>query len=80
MKHVFSKRLRSFPNTVIANLCDDALLARLIAAHHRVALARARLPVRKDAHVVAIERMLQHLDADVFVDEGLSRKARVIVL
>ena len=43
------------------HLWDDALLSGLVAPHHGVALASPGLPVREDAHIVALEGMLQHL-------------------
>lgn len=60
---------------------DDALLrphARF--AHHGVGLASAGLAVSKDADVVALEGVEQHLLPDVPVHPHLGRKAGIIGL
>jgi len=62
---------------VLAHLRDDALLAGLQAAHHCVAFAGAGLAVGEYADVVALEGVLEHLDAQVFVDLALGGEARV---
>ena len=59
------------------NLRDYAQLSWLGAAHHGVALAGARLSVREDTDVVAVDSVLQHLEADVFIDLLLAGVPRV---
>ena len=49
----------------------------LHAAHHGVALARAGLTVGEYAHVVALEGVLEHLDAQVFVDLALRAEVSI---
>ena len=58
----------------------NALLPRFVLAHHGVALAGAGLTVGEDADVVALEGVLQHLDAHVLVHASLARVLRVIRL
>ena len=55
------------------NLRDEPELSGFSSAHHGVALAGAGLAVRQHADVVALERVLQHLDTDVFVHAPLTR-------
>ena len=59
---------------------DDPGFPRIVPAHHGVALACPRLSVGKDAHVVAIKRVFQHLNADVLVDFRLRGKVGVLSL
>ena len=47
------------------------------STHHRVALAWARLTVREHADIVALERVLQHLQSNVLIDAALTREIRV---
>ena len=56
---------------------NDPLVAFPPTPHHGVALAGARLAVSKDAQVVAIEGMLEHLGPNVFVDLGLVREVGI---
>mmetsp|Transcript_71066 Transcript_71066/g.160806 ORF Transcript_71066/g.160806 Transcript_71066/m.160806 type:complete len:668 (-) Transcript_71066:670-2673(-) len=54
-------------------LWDDARHLALAVALHRVGLARACLPVREEAHVVAVERGLHelgHLEEDLVLGGG----------
>ena len=43
---------------VFAELWNDALLVLLLFPHHDVGLAGPRLPIGKDAHIVALKGML----------------------
>ena len=63
-----------------AHLRDDALLPGLQPAHHRVALAGARLPVGEYADVVAFEGVVEHLDAQVLVHSALRGEVGVACL
>jgi len=60
-----------------ADLRYETELSRFSSAHHRVALAGARLPVGEHAHVVSLERVMQHLNTNVLVDTTLTRKRPV---
>ena len=62
------------------HLRNNALLSRFVLAHHGVALAGAGLTVGEDADVVALEGVLQHLDAHVLVHAALARVLRVVRL
>lgn len=61
-------------------LRHNALLARFLPPHHGVGLPGSRLPVGKDAHVVAFEGVEQHLFANVSVHLLLRRELRVLRL
>lgn len=61
-------------------LWNDALLARFLFAHHGVGLPRPRLAICKDAHIIALEGVEQHLLSDVQVHLPLGGKAWVLRL
>lgn len=50
---------------------DSLLILHVLLPHHGVGLAGARLTVSKDADVVALEGVQQHLLSDVFVNFDL---------
>jgi len=62
---------------VLSDLWYEAELSGFASTHHRVAFAGAGLTIGEHADVVALERMLQHLDANVFIDATLRRVPRV---
>lgn len=62
------------------DLWDDARLPRVIFAHHGVTFASSCLSIGKDAHIVALEGMLQHLNANVIIDLLLVNERRVFRL
>lgn len=63
-----------------AYLWNDALLSRLLLAHHGVGFPCPCLAVGKDTHVVALEGMLKHFLPNVQIDLPLRGKARVLRL
>lgn len=48
-------------------LRHNALLPRFLPPHHGVGLPCPRLPIGKDAHIVAFESMQQHLLSNVSI-------------
>lgn len=59
---------------------NDSFLPLLLLAHHGIGFACSRLSISKDADVVALERVLQHLFADVIIHPVLRRKVGVFRL
>lgn len=50
---------------------NDSFLSLLLLPHHGVGFASSCLAVSKDAHVVALKRVLQHFLADVIIHKVL---------
>lgn len=61
-------------------LRHNALLPRFLPSHHGVGLPSPRLPIGKDAHIVAFEGMQQHLLSNVSIYLLLRRKLRILHL
>lgn len=61
-------------------LRHNALLPRFLPPHHSVGLPSPRLPIGKDAHVVAFKGMEQHLFSYVSIHLLLRRKLRILHL
>lgn len=61
-------------------LGHDALLPGLLPPHHGVGFPSPRLPVGKDAHVVAFKGVEQHLLSNVPIHLLLRCKLRVLGL
>ena len=57
-----------------AHLRYKSKLSWFMSAHHRVALACARLTVREHTNIVALERVFQHLQPNVLIDTSLTRE------
>ena len=60
-----------------AHLRYDSLLIGLQSAHHCVTFARTCLSISKYAYIVALKGMIQHFDAQIFIDLPLGSKLRV---
>lgn len=61
-------------------LRHNALLPRFLPPHHGVGLPSPRLPIGKDAHIVAFESMQQHLLSNVSIHLLLRRKLWILHL
>lgn len=61
-------------------LWNDASLAFFLFTHHGIGLPSSSLPISKDAHIVALEGMQQHLLPDIIIHTALRCKARIFSL
>ena len=61
-------------------ILNGGFSTRRRSAHHRVRFTRTSLTIRENAHVVAFQRMLQHLYSNVLVHSSLGRKVRIFWL
>lgn len=69
-----------FPFWARCYLGNDACLALLLLAHHGVGFPSPSLAIGKDAHVVALKGVQEHLLANIIVHTALRCKAGIFRL